>query len=753
MYFSKKFISRTTRRSTFTEPVAAPLMRKNIALESIPDEATLTVTALGFYELWVNGEHATRGRLAPYITNPDQLLAYDHYDIRPMLRRGNNTLAFILGSGTQQSHTSSWGLSGVPFISAPKLAFAVELTDGSAKTLIEADETVRTWDSEILFNDLRYGEIVDARLVTDGWQRCDFDDSEWDPAISVNTHAGEAMLRTSDPVVETYRQAPVRIFREDDAYIYDFGTNGAGYCELCVSGGPGQRIEILYGELFENGKFSQSNLYSKPPSPEETPRQRTVYVLRGDREERYKPTFAYFGFRYARISGITAEQATPSLLTRIGLNSDLSDISRFNCSDESLNLLFDMTKRSTVSNFHHYPTDCPHREKNGWTADASLSAEHTLLNFTPEESYKMWMRAVCRAQNARGALPGVVPTGGYGFAWGNGPAWDAVLVTVPYALWQLRGDLSCARESAGSFMRYIYYLGTRRDKRGLLAIGLGDWCSPLKKNNDPYTSNPDPERDAPLVFTDSVYGMYIASIAAEMLTALGMTREAEYCRGFASEMRFAIREHLLDRDTMRFTHGDQTSQAMAIFYGLCDDEREEKLAYRLLLDAIEQYGGHVMTGVLGGRVIFRVLCEHGDADLAIKMITRPDPPSYGVMIADGSSTLTEHIEHEWCSSNHHFWGDIAAVMIEYFAGIRVDYRYTGAGISIKPVFPDLLDHASGEHREVKVSWTRHEGGITLYAECPEALASTVMLPEGYAFSSGKVTLPLRSGSYEIVKVK
>jgi hypothetical protein len=145
------------------------------------------------------------------------------------------------------------------------------------------------------------------------------------------------------------------------------------------------------------------------------------------------------------------------------------------------------------------------------------------------------------------------------------------------------------------------------------------------------------------------------------------------------------------------------------------------------------------------------------AYLAYHMITRPDFPSYGNWIARGATTLWEEFysveSGKMSSLNHHFWGDIAAVMIEYFAGIRVDYRYTGAGISIKPVFPELLDRASATHREVSVSWVRHDGGITLTAECPEALASGVSLPAGYVFSSGEVTLPLRSGSYEIVKVK
>ena len=757
MLFSKKFISRNTEVSTFLDPKPMPLMRRSFTLDKIPESASVTVSGLGFYEMYVNGEKTVRGRLTPYVTNPDQLLPYDSYEITEKLRVGKNTVAFILGSGSQNAHTESWGLKNVLFTSAPKLAFAIEMRSDNADTVIEADGEVKTAESEIRFSDLRYGEEVDARLIKDGWFETDYNDADWDRAISVSTPIGEPMLVTDDPIVEVERHAAVNIYPEDDGYVYDFGYNGAGLTELRISGERGQRIEILHADesLDANGKISIDNLYSRKPTEYETPKQRTVYICRGEGEEIYLPRFTYYGFRYAKITGITKEQATPELLTYVSINSDLREIGDFNCSDEMLNTLYKMTKRATISNFHHFPTDCPHREKHGWTADASLSAEHTLLNFTPERSYAMWMRAVTRAQGFNGAIPAVVPTGGYGFAWGNGPAWDSVLTVLPHSLWRMRGDLSVAKESARSFMRYLYYVGTRRDEKGLLAIGLGDWCAPKLWVNGVRTSESDPAITSPLIFTDSVYSYYNATLSAEMLDALGMPRDAEYCRGLARELRISIREHLLDKKTMKFSKGDQTSQAMAIFYGLCDSKREEDLAYERLIEAIRREDGHIKTGVLGARVIFRVLSERGDADLAIKMITRTDPPSYGVMVADGHTTLTEHIEHEFTSRNHHFWGDIAALMMEYFAGIRIDFRYTGKGICLSPVFPDTLTHASAKTEtpkgEVKVTWKKQAERILYSVSVPEDAADEFLLPEGYRFEDGAEKKPLKSGEYVIVK--
>ena len=757
MNYSLKFVSRNEKISTFTAPVPMPLMRRSFNLDAIPDKAEITVCGLGFYEMYVNGEKLARGRLTPYVTNPDQLLPYDSYDIKPLLTKGKNTVAFILGSGSQNAHTSGWGLNKVRFLSSPKLAFSIDLTRGEAVESIEADEKVLTADSEITFSDLRYGETVDARLIKEGWALPDYDDSAWDPAISVQTPSGETMTVSSDPIVETHRISPVKIWFEDDGYVYDFGINGAGLTELTVNGAPGQKIEIWHADEFldEGGKLSFTNLHSRVATEYEPKKQLTTYICRGEGTEKYIPRFTYYGFRYAKVFGITKEQATADLLTYVCINSHLEEIGDFNCSDESLCKLYRMTKQATVSNFHHFPTDCPHREKHGWTADAALSAEHTLLNYKPDNSYKMWLRAVCRAQSFAGALPGVVPTGGYGFAWGNGPAWDSVLPMLPYALWQFRGDLSAARDCAGSFMRYAHYVSTRRDSRGLVAIGLGDWCHPKKYIDGVRTNEDDPETLSPLVFTDSVYTYFNANMFADMLDAIGMPRDGEYCRGLAREMREAIRTHLLDRENMIFCKGDQTSQSMAIFYGLCDT-KEEELAYSALLAAIKRADDHLTTGVLGARVMFRVLADHGDADLAIKLITRPDPPSYGVMIADGHTTLTEHAEHETTSRNHHFWGDIAALMIKYFAGIRIDYRNTGAGISLNPVFPGSLSHASAKTEtpsgKISVSWKRVGRTIEYTVDCPEDGVTLFKLPEDYAFMDGSSEIPLATGTYVIKEI-
>ena len=748
MIFSSKFVSATREKATTKKNVPAPYLRRDVIFDNVPEKTEITVCGLGFYELYVNGKRITKGHLSPYIVNPDQVLPYDHYDVSDMIVHGENVFAFHLGNGMQNAFGGFvWSFQKARFNSAPKLAFAIEYLLEEKKTVIEADENLLCHPSPVYFDDLRMGEKYDARREVPVWNLPGCDLSDWTPAIPVPTDCGEKMLSCAKPIVKTGELRPVSITKEDDAYIYDFGYNCVGLTRLNIKGAASQHVVIDHGELILDGKFTQSNITFADRVHYGNPKyvQRTEYTCRGGELESYIPTFTYYGFRYARVSGITEEQATPELLTYVIMNTELGDRGDFRCSNETLNTLQEMTRRSTLGNFQHFPNDCPHREKNGWTADAALSAEQTIMNFDPEDNYLMWEKCIARAMDNRGALPGIVPTGGWGFAWGNGPAWDSVLIYLPYYAAFLRDDLRIAKEASREMLRYFAYLRTRFDENGLLAIGLGDWCPAILG----YTP--------PLIFTDSTISYDLAIKAAYLYDRLGMRLEAEYCRGFAKEMRAAIREHLLDKETMCFSNGTQSCQAMAIFYGLCDSDEEKAKAFSLLLDEIRAKDDHMGVGVLGGRVIFRVLCDFGYEDLAVKMITRTDSPSYGCMIADGLTALGETTRPPYSSHNHHFWGDISALMIEYFAGIRVNNDRLGADhIDIAPVFVSDMDYAEGYHHsvcgKVAVRWEREGECISLRLEYPADAVGSVIAPIGYSVN-GAEKVAAASGSYTFKKIR
>ncbi len=697
MIFSNKFICAGKKYSTMKKRIPAPLFLKIITVSGKIQKAEITVCGLGFYELFLNGKNITKGRLCPYISNSEQVVFYDNYDITDLLKE-ENRFEFLLGNGMQNAFSGFiWDFEKTKFRSSPKLAFAVEITytDGR-KEVIEADKSVKVAESNIISDDLRIGEIYDANK----------NERKWKNAVTADAPNGKAFLSTVHPITVRKVLKPVKIFREGNAYIYDFGINTSGLCRLSVNAKKDQIIKLTFAEILRNGKFyidtTTFKLYKNKYYQSDT------YICKDGYNE-WTPAFTYHGFRYVKVEGISEEQATFDLLTFLVFNTDLDETGAFSCGSETLNKLHTMSLNSTLSNFHHFPTDCPHREKNGWTADAALSSSHTLLFFDAADNYKQWLISICEAQSKEGALPGIIPTWGWGFKWGNGPAWDSVITELPYQIWQKRNDLSAFEICKESIIKYIKYLDTRKDKNGLLAIGLGDWCAP---------KNP---RKAPLILTDSIEAFDIANKSSEMFSAIGDTRQAKYCKDFAESMRISIRAHLFNKKTCIFKGASQTSQAMGIYYGIVDDN-EKGRAFAALMDIIKRDKYHIATGVLGGRVLFHVLAENGEIDTAVKILTNPTPPSYNQWILKDNTSLCEDFgecKDGLSSHNHHFWGNISAFFMEQICGIKV----CADTINIEPHFPSDLNYASASYNSVfgrvSVSWKRKNDIISFDLEYPK----------------------------------
>ena len=703
MILSDKFICAGEKYASFRRKVPAPWFKKNIQLKSDIAKGSITICGLGFYELFIDGKRITKSYLAPYIANSDDVIFYDNYDITDLISGDSCELTFLLGNGMQNAFGGFiWDFHKAAFRSAPKLAFAVEIlyADGTVQ-VIEADESVLTRPSKIIRDDLRLGEIYDAT----------FDEGKWKPAIKTASPKGEKKLSAIKPIVIRDRVSPVKIWKEKNAYIYDFGINTAGVCQLKINARHKQKVKLTFGELIRDGKFFWHNTSFKGSHRKYV--QREVYICK-EGENLYTPTFTYHGFRYVRVEGITKKQATEDLLTYLVMNTELGNKGEFSCDDEIINTLHRMTLNSTLSNFHHFPTDCPQREKNGWTADAALSSSHALLYFEPTANYKQWLTAICKAQDERGALPGIVPTSGWGFAWGNGPAWDAVLTELPWQIWQKRNDISAFKECKDYIIKYLKYLETRMDENGLLAIGLGDWCAPAKSS--------------PLILTDSIEAYDIADKSRQMFEKISDTENADYCRAFAEKMRENIRTHLFDKQTGTFEGGYQTSQAMGIYYGIVNPDEKDK-ALAVLLNRIKEDGYHLYTGVLGGRVIFHVLAENGEIDTAVRMLENPTTPSYMQWIDMGETGLCESFnpKSDTDSHNHHFWGNISALFMEQICGIKV----CADKIKLEPFFPTDINEAKASFDsvfgKVSVSWKRENGKIIYNISYPESAKEHIEL--------------------------
>lgn len=704
----KLFIKATEEYCDLDRHVAAPLIRKTFELDAVPESALVSICGLGFYRFFVNGREITKGHIAPYISNPDHICYYDNYDVKDLLVKGKNVFGIILGNGFMNCFGGAvWDFEKPDFRGAPRLALEFTALLGEAEISFHADDSFKTCHSALLMDDIRLGEIYDAREEKDGWALPDYDDSDWSAALYAETPRGDMRLCEADPIAVTDVIHPVSITKEGDAYLYDFGVNAAGVCRLTVNATEGQRITMWHGEILNEGKFYNENIrfkLDKHPFYEKY-NQTIRYIASGKGTEIYMPSFFYGGFRYVLVEGITEEQATADLLTYYVMSSDLKTVGGFTCSNDDLNRLYEMAVNSDRSNFFYFPTDCPHREKNGWTGDASMSADHMALMYDVSASWRTWLDNIRKAQNDRGELPGIVPTGGWGFAWGNGPTWDSVLFNLPYMLFKFRGETEVIKENAHAMMRYLNYVLTRRNEDGTIAIGLGDWVPVGKVKASAY--------DAPLKLTDTVMVMDMAHKAYEMLSAIGYTHDASYALGIYEDMRETIRRELIDLNTMTVAGNCQSSQCISLYYGVFNAD-EEQMAFDRLVEFIEAKGGAFDCGFIGLHTILHVLTKFGRNDIAMKMVAGREFPAYGYMLEMGETSIPEKIMSDPMtagSHNHHFLGDYARWLTFNVAGLCVLDSKT---VKITVGDFDNVDSASAWYDlpagRVGIEWTKTDNG-------------------------------------------
>ena len=744
MQFSKKFVCECRELSTYEKHVAAPIFRKNIVVTGELKQAEITICGLGFYELFVNGDRITKGRLAPYISNPDHMLYYDFYNLCPYLKEGDNVIGIMLGDGFLNAKSPVWDFDKNDFNSSPKLALHMQIEDVKGTGVFDAGD-FKCKKGPVTFNDLRCGIFYDKRLEEKGWTEPGFiEDFCWHEPLNADLPRGVVKLCEVEPIVVTKELRPIKIYEgellddytvpEDKKYIlsyqslppernggwiYDFGENNAGIFRLKIKGTKGQRISIQCAEIEENGKVSYRNCNFYPDGYA----QRDIYIVGSEEEEIYEPMFTYHGFRYLYVSGITEEQATEDLLTYLVMSSDLKELGSFYCSDDIANQIYAMARRSDCSNFYYFPTDCPHREKNGWTGDAVVSAEHMILTMNVEKSWTEWLRNIRCAQNEIGKVPCIIPTGTWGYGWGSGPAWDTVIFTLPYILYRYRGNTDVIYENAHAMMSYLEYISKQRNEKGLLELGLGDWL-PVDKPASAY--------DAPLEFTDSVMTYDMCRMAVEMFEVAGMILNRQYAEQFGKELYEQIRREYVEPETLTIKSCCQSAQALGIYYDIFTEDEKSK-AFEQLLSFIHDKEDKLDTGFLGLRVIFHVLSTYGESELAWKMITGKEFPAYGWYVEQGYTTLPEQfIKDESGSHNHHFFGDVVQWFMRYPAGLQVENYRT---VKIKPSFLKELDYAKASHMlpsgDVSVSWKRSGENILLEVNYPTEVQCDIELAQEY----------------------
>lgn len=703
MIFDRVNFIKANRVFNPLEPGFAPMFRRKFTIDEPVENAVVHVCGLGYAYYWLNGQPVTEDLFIAPVSDYRKTLWYTSYDVTDKLLCGENLFAVQCGNGWYNENLkSSWNHNIAPWRDNPKFILSLEV---NGKTVLTTDPGWKCTDqSAIVYNQLRCGEHFDARLYDANWILPAFDDSAWQNAVSDTT-----------PPSGTFRPCPcepIRLDRvypaiamhqmDEDRYIFDFGQNMSGFVRLTVDQTAGDEIVIRYAEeLQENGEPEFNNMgHHYPASPFQTDR-----LICPDGKFTWSPKFVYHGFRYAEVTGIK----NPTLASAAGLfvHQAVDTRSSFVSSDPFLNDLFRIGQMATWSNLFYMPTDCPTREKLGWCNDAQSSCEQMLTNFTTERLFAKWLQDVYDAMLPDGALPGIIPSSGWGYGWGNGPVSDGILFEIPYRLYLHTGETKYLIESLPYFDRYLAYLETRADENGDIHFGLDDWAHP----NRPEKVGPEPINSAL-----RIKFLKIACLAAQFA-------------GHDEEKYAAMLEAQIASHREKYVNADgtskvdkQTAVALLIVYDICPDMAPLKAQLARL---IEEKDFHHDCGMLGLPHLWEALNKCGMEDYAYRILTAPGFPGYRLWLEDGATTLYEM----WSttdSQNHHMYSCFMAWMMNSLIGIR---RTSPAydTVTIAPYIPDDMDFAAGHidtpHGRISVDWKKETDGVHLTVAVPDGITA------------------------------
>ena len=501
--------------------ILTPTLRaiKNFMLDSVPKTATVRVSGLGSFVLYINGNRVGDEVLSPAFTDYQKTVLFCEYDVTELLKAGKNTVAIEVGAGFfNQATDDVWSFAHANWRDGEK--FILTLSADGQEVLVSDKTWLVDTNGPRYHSQIRQGEYYDATRE-DGWLSEGFTPVGWHIPTLVSPPGGVMRRQELPPIRICEVLKPVSRKIGKNGVIFNFGKNIAGVCRVKMKAPKGTEMKINYGELLtESGdEVSKYGITMHVKCEEQ---YTDKYTFRGEGVEEFKPEFVYHGFQFAEVVG-----AAPELdeIEALFIHTDLRDKGSFNSSDDMYNWVANASITAFLSNFHGFSEDCPHREKNGWTGDAVISAHHAVYRYDMKEAYKKWLRDIAETQLQTGQLSCIAPTAGWGYVWGCGPAWDCALFALPEALYRETGDTECFDLIFDTAVKYLEYAKDYEDEGGLVCFGLADWCPPRDDNGEKYPV-------ASNEFSDSCHYIMMLRIMKLMCDLKG-----EPCRGELYEKR------------------------------------------------------------------------------------------------------------------------------------------------------------------------------------------------------------------------
>ena len=718
------------------------------------NKARLYITACGLYEAKLNGQRIGDFILAPGITDYRKRVQYQTYDVTKLLQSGENALTVQLADGWYRGSTGAWGLKN-QYGTETKLLAQLEIThtDGSVQTVVTDESWDWSNDGAIRFADNKDGEVVNASNIP-----------SYQGKAKVTSHPVTPTASNNVPVTEHERLKPVCITTPSGKTVLDFGQNIAGYAEFTVNAHTGQKITLRFGELLDaDGEFTQKNIQCSNKKIT-TPLQQVIYTCK-EGENHYKTTFAIFGFQYVLVETDVAFQAEN--FTAIAVYSDMERTGWFESSNALLDKFVENTVWSAKNNHADLPTDCPTRERHGWSGDAQIfcSTASYLFDYLPFA--KKYLNDLYDWQTKSGCLPQIAPEGGTDFymrAMNGSVGWADAGVLMPYALWKRYGDTEILKKYLPGMRRYAKFMQNRcgkwyptarhtglhgEDRKYLSNYGqaYGEWAEPESVHHMTWKDCAVPHPEVATAYT-----AHVMDCMAEIEAALGNETEASAYREFAAGCRRSYQA--LRRTPAYSLDTDRQAQLVRPLAFDLLDEKQTVYAQKRLISALEHFSWRIGTGFLSTPLILDVLA-HIDLEAAYRLLENEEMPGWLFMPKSGATTIWEAWEGNAtenggiASLNHYSKGAVVAWLFDTMCGIRVDGENH---FVIAPRPGGHFTHAKAVYGsvygKVESRWEINNDSVAYTIVIPANCTATVLLPgkEADAFSAGTYTLmEIRNG--------